>query len=99
MKQKYNLPTKLEYFGEFGGRFVPPQLEKVLKELETNYIKFSKDPEFIKELQFYYTYYANRPSPLYFAKNLTKFCKGAKIYLKREDLNHTGAHKINNAIG
>jgi len=99
MKQKYNLPTKLGYFGEFGGRFVPPQLEKVLKELETNYIKFSKDPEFIKELQFYYAYYANRPSPLYFAKNLTKFCMGAKIYLKREDLNHTGAHKINNAIG
>ncbi|MFA5025187.1 MAG: tryptophan synthase subunit beta [Candidatus Shapirobacteria bacterium] len=99
MKQKYSLPTKLGYFGEFGGRFVPPQLEKVLKELEESYLKFSKDPEFLKDLQFYYSNYANRPSPLYFAKNLTKFCEGAKIYLKREDLNHTGAHKINNAIG
>lgn len=99
MKQKYNLPTKSGYFGEFGGRFVPPQLEKVLRELEKNYLKFSKDPEFLKELQFYYANYANRPSPLYFAKNLTELCGGAKIYLKREDLNHTGAHKINNAIG
>ena len=99
MKQKYNLPTKSGYFGEFGGRFVPPQLEKVLKELEESYLKFSNDPEFLKELQFYYASYANRPSPLYFAKNLTEFCGGAKIYFKREDLNHTGAHKINNAIG
>lgn len=99
MKQKYNLPTKSGYFGEFGGRFVPPQLEKVLKKLEKSYLKFSKDPKFIEELQYYYTNYANRPSPLYFAKNLTEFCGGAKIYLKREDLNHTGAHKINNALG
>ena len=99
MKQKYNLPTKSGYFGEFGGRFVPPQLEKVLKELEKSYLKFSNDPEFLKELQFYYANFANRPSPLYYAKNLTEFCGGAKIYLKREDLNHTGAHKINNAIG
>jgi tryptophan synthase beta chain len=99
MKQKYNLPTKSGYFGEFGGRFVPPQLEKVLKELEKSYLKFSNDPEFLKELQFYYAKFANRPSPLYYAKNLTEFCGGAKIYLKREDLNHTGAHKINNAIG
>lgn len=99
MKQKYNLPTKLGYFGKFGGRFVSPQLEMALKELEENYIKFSKDPEFLEELRFYYANFANRPSPLYFAKNLTDFCKGAKIYLKREDLNHTGAHKINNVIG
>lgn len=99
MKQKYNLPTKSGYFGEFGGRFVPPQLEKVLKELEKSYLKFSNDPKFLKELQFYYAKFANRPSPLYYAKNLTEFCGGAKIYLKREDLNHTGAHKINNAIG
>lgn len=99
MKQKYNLPTKSGYFGEFGGRFVPPQLEKVLKELEKSYLKFSNDPEFLKELQFYYAKFANRPSPLYYAKNLTEFCGGAKIYLKREDLNHAGAHKINNAIG
>jgi len=99
MKQKYNLPNKKGYFGEFGGRFVPPQLEKVLTELEKSYLKISAEPEFLKELHFYYVNYANRPSPLYFAKNLTKFCGGAKIYLKREDLNHTGAHKINNAIG
>jgi len=99
MKQKYNLPTESGYFGEFGGRFVPPQLEKVLEKLEKKYLKYSIDPEFIKDLQYYYANYANRPSPLYFAKNLTKFCGGAKIYLKREDLNHTGAHKINNAIG
>ncbi|MFA6007856.1 MAG: tryptophan synthase subunit beta, partial [Candidatus Shapirobacteria bacterium] len=96
MKGKYNLPTNAGYFGEFGGRFVPPQLEKVLKKLEKSYLKFSTDPKFIEELQYYYANYANRPSPLYFAKNLTEFCGGAKIYLKREDLNHTGAHKINN---
>ena len=99
MKQKYNLPNNEGYFGDFGGRFVPPQLEKVLKELEESYFKISKNPEFLKELKFYYANYANRPSLLYFAKNLTKVCGGAKIYLKREDLNHTGAHKINNAIG
>ena len=99
MKQKYNLPTNAGYFGEFGGRFVPPRLEKVLKKLEMSYLKFSTDPKFIEELQYYYANYANRPSPLYFAKNLTEFFGGAKIYLKREDLNHTGAHKINNAIG
>lgn len=99
MKQKYNLPTKSGYFGEFGGRFVPPQLEKVLEELEDSYRKISMEPKFLKELQFYYANFANRPSPIYFAKNLTDFCDGAKIYLKREDLNHTGAHKINNAIG
>jgi len=99
MEQKYNLPTKSGYFGEFGGRFVSPQLEKVLKELETSYLKFSKNLEFLKELQFYYANFANRPSPLYLAKNLTESCGGAKIYLKREDLNHTGAHKINNVIG
>jgi len=99
MKKIYNLPNSEGYFGDFGGRFVPPQLETVLKNLENSYFKISRQPEFKKELRCLYHQYANRPSPLYFAQNLTALCGGAKIYLKREDLNHTGAHKINNALG
>ena len=87
------------YFGQFGGCFVPEQLLAPLKELEECFFKYINDPEFKKELGYYFTNYVGRQSPLYFADRLTKELGGAKVYLKREDLNHTGAHKINNALG
>ncbi len=86
-------------FGDFGGSFLPPDLEAVMQQLAEEYFKLQKDKEFQKRLKYLYKVYANRPSPLYFAENLTAKLKGPKIYLKREDLNHTGAHKINNVIG
>jgi tryptophan synthase beta chain len=87
------------YFGEFGGSFVPEDLQQVLNELEAQFLKYKDDPEFIEEFKYYLKEYIGRENPLTFAENLTKKIGGAKIYLKREDLNHTGAHKINNAIG
>lgn len=86
-------------FGEFGGQFVPEVLIPPLKELEKAYNKLKNDEEFKRELDYYLRNYAGRPTPLYFAKNLTEKIGGAKIYLKREDLLHSGAHKINNTIG
>ena len=87
------------YFGEFGGRFVPEILMTALLELETAYERYKKDPFFKAELGQYLTTYAGRPTPLYYAKRLTEYLGGGKIYLKREDLNHTGSHKINNSLG
>ena len=86
-------------YGEFGGQYVPETLMNAVNELEQAYDKYSKDPEFIKELNDLYANYAGRPSILYYADNMTKDLGGAKIYLKREDLNHTGSHKINNCLG
>ena len=86
-------------YGDFGGQYVPQQLKKELNKIEKEFNKATKDKKFIKEYLYYLKQYVGRPTPLYFAKNLTKYANGAKIYLKREDLNHTGAHKINNAIG
>lgn len=93
------LPDQKGYFGEFGGRFVPENLEPVLEEVKQAFEKYKDDKEFIRELEYFNKYYIGRPSPLYYAEKLTKKLGGAKIYLKREDLNHTGSHKINNAIG
>ena len=93
------LPDKRGYFGEFGGKFVPETLMSALKELEEAYYSLKKNKEFKKELDYYLKQYAGRPTPLYQARRLTARYGGAKIYLKREDLCHTGAHKINNAIG
>lgn len=93
------VPDHEGHFGHYGGRFVPETLMHPLKELEDNYFQAQKDPEFQKELQYYLREFCGRPTPLYFAERLTKELGGAKIYLKREDLLHTGAHKINNAIG
>ncbi len=93
------LPDRKGYFGIFGGRFVPETLIQPLIELERVYIKLKKDRSFKKELNTYLRDFAGRPTPLYFAKNLTEKLKGPKIYLKREDLTHTGAHKINNTLG
>ncbi len=84
---------------EFGGEYVPQELKEKLHEIEREFNKAIKDSEFIKEYEYYLRQYVGRPSPLYYAKNLSDYAGGAKIYLKREDLNHTGAHKINNAIG
>ena len=86
-------------YGNFGGQYVPEQLKERLNIIEEEFKKAMKDKGFIQEYKYYLKNYVGRPSALYFAKNLTKYCKGAKIYLKREDLNHTGAHKINNALG
>ncbi len=86
-------------FGIFGGQLVPPHILKAVKEVEEAYLKYKDDDVFNKELKKLYRDYANRPSLLYYAENLTNALGGAKIYLKREDLNHTGAHKINNVLG
>lgn len=86
-------------FGEFGGAYVDEKMAVVLQELEREFYSAMEDEEFIKELDYYFKEYVGRENPLYFAKNLTEEIGGGKIYLKREDLNHTGAHKINNAIG
>jgi tryptophan synthase beta chain len=93
------LCEKKGYFGEYGGRFVPPELERVLDEVAEAFERYKDDPEFLAELNYYFQQYVGRPSPLYYAEKLTHKAGGAKIYLKREDLNHTGAHKINNTIG
>ncbi|MGI6449504.1 MAG: tryptophan synthase subunit beta [Desulfitobacteriia bacterium] len=87
------------YFGEYGGSFVPPALQAVLDNLAATFEKYKDDPEFNNELAYYLNEYVGRPNPLYYAKKLSEKFGGAKIYLKREDLNHTGAHKINNTIG
>jgi tryptophan synthase beta chain len=99
MKSLKNLPDEKGYYGQFGGSFIPPQLIEPLKEIEKEYKKAKTDPKFQKEYYDLLKNYVGRPSPLYFAKNLTQKLGGAKIYLKREDLNHTGAHKINHCIG
>ena len=87
------------YFGSYGGRFVPPQLEAPIAEVAAAYAEAVRDPEFLAEWEQLLADYVGRPTPLFFAKKLTAECGGAKIYLKREDLNHTGAHKINHCIG
>ena len=87
------------WFGRFGGRFVPETLIEALEELEENYTRLKESAEFRSELEVLLRNYAGRPTPLYFARNLTEVLGGAKIYLKREDLLHGGAHKINNALG
>jgi tryptophan synthase beta chain len=94
-----NLPDAQGHFGPYGGRYVPETLMHPLQELEAEYFRAQHDPEFQRELSYYLTEFVGRPTPLYFAERLTKELGGAKIYLKREDLNHTGSHKLNNAIG
>ncbi len=86
-------------YGNFGGQYVPQELKEKLNEIEEEFEKAKNDDKFKKEYLYYLNQYVGRPSPLYFAKNLSNYSKGAKIYLKREDLNHTGSHKINNALG
>ena len=92
-------PNKKGYFGEYGGRYVPETLIPALDELGREYSKACRDTKFRQQLNYYLAEYAGRPTPLYLAKRLTEHLGGAKIYLKREDLCHTGAHKINNTLG
>jgi len=93
------MPDKYGRFGKFGGRYVPETLMNALNELEEAYLHYSRDESFQEEIRYLLRQYSGRPTSLYYAERLTKHLGGAKIYLKREDLNHTGAHKINNAIG
>jgi tryptophan synthase beta chain len=96
--KKYNFPFNGK-FGNFGGKYIPETLVPAIEELEESYKKFRNDSNFKKELKDYLENYAGRPTPIYFAKNLTEYVGGAKIYLKREDLLHGGAHKTNNTLG
>ena len=93
------LPDTRGYYDGFGGKFVPETLMAALDDLQKQYAALRRDRAFKRELGYYLTEYAGRPTPLYFAKRLTEKCGGARIYLKREDLLHTGAHKINNTLG
>ncbi|ERP31980.1 tryptophan synthase subunit beta [Chitinivibrio alkaliphilus] len=93
------MPDENGFFGEYGGRFVPPELEGVLEEITDAYNAIKDTAEFQEELAYYGKHYIGRPSPIFHAKNLSRTVGGAQIYLKREDLNHTGAHKINHCIG
>ncbi len=99
MKDPHSLPDEWGRFGPYGGKYAPEVLMPALEELETFYKQVQADSEFHKEFNGLLRDFVGRPSPLYFAERLTEHCRGAKIYLKREDLNHTGAHKINNALG
>ena len=99
MVTTYNQPNATGHYGRFGGRFVPETLMQAVIELEEAYDIAIKDEEFLKDFRYYLKDYVGRENPLYFAERLTMKMGGAKIYLKREDLNHTGAHKINNTIG
>ncbi|HZJ41210.1 MAG TPA: tryptophan synthase subunit beta [Candidatus Saccharimonadales bacterium] len=94
-----SLPNELGYFGAYGGRKLPPELVSIFEAIEKEYLLAKEDPIFQEEYQSLLRDYVGRPSPLYLAKNLTAKIGGAKIYLKREDLNHTGAHKINHTLG
>jgi tryptophan synthase beta chain len=93
-----SIPDKKGHFGIYGGKFAPETLMSALAELEAAYLSAKKDKEFLAELEFYFREFIGRPTPLYFAKRLTEHLGGARIYLKREDLCHTGAHKINNSL-
>ena len=97
--QEQNLPNERGWFGEYGGVFAAETLIPALQELKQAYAEAQADPEFQKELDYYLQHYVGRPSPCYYAERLTEHLGGAQIYLKREDLNHTGAHKVNNALG
>ena len=93
-----SMPDINGFFGKFGGSFIPPILEKPFADITKAYAELKNSPEFIEELKYVRKHYQGRPTPISFAKNLTEFCGGAKIYLKREDLNHTGAHKLNHCM-
>jgi tryptophan synthase beta chain len=97
--QPYNLPDERGHFGPYGGTFVAETLMYPIDELNQAYQRYIKDPEFLAELDYDLKYYVGRPSPIYYAERLSRHLGGAQIFLKREDLNHTGAHKVNNTVG
>jgi tryptophan synthase beta chain len=92
-------PDAQGHFGIYGGRYVAETLMPLILEVERAYLRYKDDPEFLAEKEYYYKHYVGRPSPLYYARRMTEHLGGAKIYFKREDLNHTGAHKVNSCIG
>ena len=92
------MPDKNGYFGKFGGSFIPPVLEQPFADIKEAYEELKNNEEFLNELKYVRKYYQGRPTPISYAKNLSNHCGGAKIYLKREDLNHTGAHKLNHCM-
>ncbi len=94
-----SMPNTQGYFGNYGGQEIPPHIKKVMDEICASYLELIQSPEFQEELQYLQANYIGRPSPIYLCKRLSEKCGGANIYLKREDLNHTGAHKINHCIG
>lgn len=98
-RSDYDGPDEAGHFGQFGGRYVAETLMPLIRQVEKTYEQIKNDPKFQKEFSYFNTYYTGRPSPLYFAERLTEHCGGAQIYFKRDELNHTGAHKINNCIG
>jgi tryptophan synthase beta chain len=99
LPNKYDIyPDKDGYYGSYGGQILPPQLKPIFDEIEEFYLKIKDTADFKNELNYYRKHFIGRPSPIYYAKNLSEKIGGAKIYLKREDLNHTGAHKINHTI-
>ncbi len=93
-----NTPNKEGYFGKFGGSYIPPVLEEAFEDIKKAYEELKDSPTFLEELSYVRKHYQGRPTPISYAKNLSKECAGAKIYLKREDLNHTGAHKLNHCM-
>jgi len=99
MNTMMKTPNKEGYFGEYGGSFLPPDLQPVMDEITKTYNEISQSPGFQEELTALYQDYVGRPSPIFYAQNLSKKVGGAQIYMKREDLNHTGAHKINHCLG
>lgn len=99
MQPKYNQPDKNGHFGAYGGRYVAETLMPLILEVEKAYEAAKADPKFQAEFDYLAEHYIGRPSPLYYADRLTKHLGGAKIYFKRDELNHTGAHKINHCIG
>lgn len=99
LSEETHRPDEKGRFGDYGGRFVPETLMPLVLELEQAWEKARRDPAFVSELQDFFTHYVGRPSPLTYAPRLTEYWGGAKIYLKRDELNHTGAHKINNCVG
>ena len=98
-RKEENFMTTKGYFGQFGGSFVPESIQALLDELEVTFEKYKEDPEFLAEFRHYLKDYSGRETPLYYAESLTEHLGGAKIYLKREDLNHLGSHKLNNVLG
>jgi len=98
-RKEENFMTTKGYFGQFGGSFVPEPIQVLLDELEVTFEKYKDDPEFLAEFRHYLKDYSGRETPLYYAESLTDHLGGAKIYLKREDLNHLGSHKLNNVLG
>ena len=97
--QNYNFPDQKGNFGPYGGVFVPETLIHALEDLRDNYQKLKNTPSFMEEFHNDLKHFVGRPSPVYYAKRLSEMLGGAQIWLKREDLNHTGAHKVNNTVG